>query len=46
MLNPKRFLFGYAVSFNAGKLKVEKDGETTWEAGGSWIWKNKDMGII
>jgi 26S proteasome regulatory subunit N1 len=24
--------------------QVEKDGETTWEAGGSWIWKNKDMG--
>lgn len=24
---------------------VEKDGETTWEVGGSWIWKNKDMGM-
>jgi hypothetical protein len=26
--------------------QIEKDGETTWEAGGSWIWKNKDMGIF
>ena len=25
--------------------QIEKDGETTWEPGGSWIWKNKDMGI-
>ena len=25
--------------------KVEKDGEETYEAGGSWIWKNKDMGL-
>lgn len=24
--------------------QVEKDGETTTEAGGAWIWKNKDMG--
>ena len=28
-----------------GKL-VEKDGEETFEAGGSWIWKNKDMGTF
>jgi 26S proteasome regulatory subunit N1 len=25
--------------------QVEKDGETTLEPGGSWIWKNKEMGI-
>lgn len=25
--------------------KVEKDGEEAYEAGGTWIWKNKDMGI-
>ena len=24
--------------------QVEKDGKTTIETGGSWIWKNKDMG--
>jgi 26S proteasome regulatory subunit N1 len=24
--------------------QVEKEGETAIEAGGSWIWKNKDMG--
>jgi 26S proteasome regulatory subunit N1 len=26
--------------------QVEKEGETTIEAGGAWIWKNKDMGKI
>ena len=26
--------------------QVEKDGEMTYEAGGSWIWKNKDMGML
>ena len=25
--------------------QVEKDGETTFEVGGSWIWKNKEMGM-
>jgi 26S proteasome regulatory subunit N1 len=25
--------------------QVEKDGETTLEAGGTWIWKNKEMGM-
>jgi 26S proteasome regulatory subunit N1 len=25
--------------------KIEKDGEETYEDGGSWFWKNKDMGI-
>ena len=24
--------------------RVENDGEVAWESGGSWIWKNKDMG--
>jgi 26S proteasome regulatory subunit N1 len=26
--------------------KYEKDGETVFETGGNWIWKNKDMGML
>jgi 26S proteasome regulatory subunit N1 len=26
--------------------QVEKDGEMTYDGGGSWIWKNKDMGML
>jgi 26S proteasome regulatory subunit N1 len=26
--------------------QIEKDGETVFESGGSWIWKNKDMGML